>query len=638
MYLPKLIPYDVKKVTISSFKGMNKGKVTEENEFYDIMDLWGKQYPMLSSMPVRYRLDSIDTGKKAIGVFENRGIGIVCSNVFGSFIKYENEEIKLGFDEELSSANILNFNTKTLLIKGKGAYEFDPYTKSADIMGYTLKVDAAHDEPESVEATLRLSVVYEDNTPIGKFTLSTEDAEFPQDAALNDCFAKNLTYYRLIYKNTTIPENSIWQVQTSVRLRMEIAEGFRMFKTGDYVRLKGLKYWNWAIRSFDALDRFIRIEHIDSEGRYITEPVEIFEDMSIIMSERKYPSNDIVGYDHPIVDNAGNDLYMLEGEISSCMPELDFICANSNRVWACSNKNREIYSSEQGNARNWSVFEGLASDSYTVSVASPGDFTAAVNYLDTPVFFKENEMMIITGSRPSNYHVTAYNCRGVPKDSPMGVCVLNDTLYYKSHDGIYAYSGSRPECISKELDGEMTKLCHTIMYSEGDLLLVSGKKDEESCHYVYDTKKKLWYSYSSPETVGCLKYPDATLELCKRDSFTEIYTLFSGIPKDCGYKEGESVEKSWCFESGNIFYNTPDRKYISRIKLDTECSDSSQLLISYDGSSFEKVCDIPAHTRGKREIMLFPKPCGHFRIRVEGKGCFGLYTLTKEVEEVSEDG
>jgi hypothetical protein len=61
------------------------------------------------------------------------------------------------------------------------------------------------------------------------------------------------------------------------------------------------------------------------------------------------------------------------------------------------------------------VFDGLADDSYAVNVASSGDFTAAVSYLGYPIFFKEDKVYKVYGSKPSDYQVMSSASLGVKR-------------------------------------------------------------------------------------------------------------------------------------------------------------------------------------------------------------------------------
>ncbi|MBR5515571.1 MAG: hypothetical protein IKU52_05160 [Clostridia bacterium] len=640
MYLPKLIPYDVKERSVSEFKGINKRKYCGEKEFFDTLNMSSCEYPLLSTSPAAKILDSIkNPSGENVFLFNNKGKGILFQNKNSYTLNYKGiERGSLYFENPLTMANILNFNKKTLFVKGNNRYEFDIETGKVDQMGYTLNIQYPLVSSNQGRRTVKLSFVYEDFSEIGKFASSTETAAFPSDASVGDCFVKYLDFYRLVSKNSAQSTVGDWQLQTNLRLRIDIASDYRKFKEGDYIFLKGFKYWNWAIRELGMLERFVRIEKTDANGRYITEPIATSVEMFEILKQIDFPTNDIYGYSDPDIDNPGNELRILEGEISADMPQLDLIIGGANRVWGCSNTTGEIFASELGNSRNWKVYEGISSDSYAVSVGSSGDFTAAVSYLGTPVFFKEDQMIVINGSRPSSYSLSAYSYRGVSGDSPMGLCVVNDILYYKSYDGIYAYSGTRPVCVSQNLGDSIGGLSNVIMAGEGEYLFLFGKQNGEGVHYVYDTTRDIWHKYSRPETCGFIRYPDATLEYCIEEGNVTAYTLYKGIPGEYSVGEIKEENKKWYWESGDIYYNNTKQKYLGKLTLDTESSESCELYISYNGGEFKRIGRFPPHKRGNCNINVFAQRCDYFRIRMEGTGKFVLYSITNNMDEVSENG
>ncbi len=646
MYLPELNKRSIKKQRIDRFGGINRGKVIEEGMFSDALNLSSRFHPALAGMPRRYELDSHELESAGTPLFFLDGdiyhIAPTRSDITSVYSLYKGDSKLLSFEfsEGACLGNIASFNSKTLFIKKNKAYEFDASYPSVLTgffdMGYTLDVMPAHANSDYNERTLRLSVVYEDMTEVGNFSTGAENAEFPKNAEVGDMFARYLEYYRLIHKDSSDSAKNIWQPVTSVRLRLDIGDGYRRFKPGDYVRLSDLKYWNWAVRHLFALDRFVRIESVDDNKRFVTESFPVFEDMDKILSEMSYPTNDI-GYGDVIIDNPGNSLPLLSGSVSGCMPTMDFICTGANRVWGCSNDNREIYASELGNARNFCVFEGLSGDSYAVTVGSDGDFTACCNYLGSPVFFKENEMIVVTGSRPASFALNSYSGRGVPKHSPNGLCVTGDVLYYISSDGVYSYNGSSSVCISDDLGDCIGELRSAILFGDGDILYLSALREDKSVQYTYDIKRRIWHRADTERVIGFIKYPDAALAVCYNGKKASLVTLDRGIPRDYILTGAREIKYDWYWETGEISYST-DKKYLRKLTLDTSCEGESRLYISYDGDDFIETGSFPSHSRGSLRITVFPRRCDYFRLRMEGEGDMMLYAITRETEEVSENG
>ena len=648
MYLPSLNKHNVKRRVTDSFRGINKSAGCKEDCFYSTKALCSRLYPALSTEPTRYILDRINTGSVGRALFfMNKGIGYVTpyrSDIPDVYsLSYKGNKLTtFDFMENMSILNILSFNSKTLFVKQDYAYEFDPDfstpARALSKVGYTLNVQAAHTNPLYSEATLRLSLVYEDMTEIGSFSTGVENSDFPADAEVGDCYMRNAEYYRLIYKDSASPDKNIWQPIVSFRLRLNVGDGYRNFKAGDYVRLSYLKCWNWSVRTLANLNRFVRIDSVDDSKRYITEAIPVSEDTYLILQEISYPTNDI-GYGSPIINNVGNDLYILEGSVSACMPSMDMICTGANRVWGCSSDKGEIYASELGSHRNWSVFEGGSGDSYAVTVGSSGNFTACCSYLGTPIFFKENEMIVITGSRPASFTLNSYSVRGVATHSPEGLYVVGDTLYYMASDGVYAYNGASTTCISRDLGEDIKALSGAVFSGEGDILFICGELRGEWVRFSYDTVHRIWHSCPTDPVTTYLRFPDATLEVSKNGNDCVLTTMYNGIPSGYGSKDYiSSLEPVWSWESNDISYSTPDKKYLRRLSIDSSCDGESEIYISYDGDTPVHICSVPPHTRTSRRIHIFPRRCDHFRVICSGRGKMILYSVTKDVEEASENG
>lgn len=84
-----------------------------------------------------------------------------------------------------------------------------------------------------------------------------------------------------------------------------------------------------------------------------------------------------------------------------------------------------------------------------MTVGSDGDFTGASTCLGYVLFFKENCIHKLYGSKPSDFQLSAIRCRGVARNASRSLCVLNETLYYLSPDGVMAWDGSVPSKVSE---------------------------------------------------------------------------------------------------------------------------------------------------------------------------------------------
>ena len=81
-----------------------------------------------------------------------------------------------------------------------------------------------------------------------------------------------------------------------------------------------------------------------------------------------------------------------------------------------------------------------------------GAFTGAATCMGYALFFKENTLHKLYGSKPSDFQLSSLRCRGVARNAARSLCVLNETLYYLSPDGVMAWDGSIPAKVSAALD------------------------------------------------------------------------------------------------------------------------------------------------------------------------------------------
>lgn len=648
MRLPNLIPYKTKRILTAEFGGINRCGGAGENEFCDALGMCSSSFPALASAHPDMCIGSIAAGDgESLGFFENKGICHIRSGVDERSRIYTlyRKGVKLTtfeLDADVKRCNIINFNSKSYIFKNNLAYEYDPEyispIASVSRLGRDLTLTAAHSVPGVNDRPMCISLIYEDMTEIGSYSYGSADSAFPEDAAVGDCYRRGAEFFRLIYKDSGDDRSKDeWQNIVSIRLKLALGDGYRYFyKAGDMIALGDIKYWNWAVRELKDLSRTLRIQEMGENRELICEAMPVFDDMRYILEKRQYPANDIEGYNHPVIDNAGNALWVLEGNIKAMMPRLEFICRGANRLWGCDSQKGEIYSCELGNPRNWGSYEGLASDSYAATVGSKGDFTACCSYMGSPVFFKENEMILISGNKPSSFGLNSFSYRGVAKDSPDGVCVVQDTLYYRAYDGIYAYRGSRPVCVSRKLgEAEVTAMRNVILAAEGDMLHLSARIGDDWVHYVYDTLRDIWHKSRVSAQCGFLCYEDAALALCRTSEGVRIYTLDKGVPQGWEYCFGEAVsgDNSWYWQSADINYNTPMYKYISRIMIEASRGGECDLYISYDSGVFEHVKHFSRSERSLRQFTAEPRRCNSFRIMMKGRGDIVIYSMIKEIEE-----
>lgn len=318
------------------------------------------------------------------------------------------------------------------------------------------------------------------------------------------------------------------------------------------------------------------------------------------------------------------------------MPNLDFVTESGNRLWGCRYGTavngevvNEIYASKLGDFKNWNCFMGLSTDSYTASCGTDGQFTGAVTHLGYPLFFKETCMHKVYGNYPANYQIQTTTCRGVQRGSHRSLAIVNETLYYKSRNGICAYDGSLPAEVSYPL-GDVP-YSDAVGGAHGNKYYVSMKDTNNEWNlFVYDTAYGMWHK---EDGVHADAFCSCRGEMYYIDHDAgSIRTVFGS-----GTADTEPVE--WMAETGIIGTDYPDRKYISRIVVRMSLAFGSKVCFSieYDSSGeWEELFEMRGVRLRSFAIPVRPKRCDHLRLRIEGKGEAKIYSITKTVETGSD--
>ena len=312
------------------------------------------------------------------------------------------------------------------------------------------------------------------------------------------------------------------------------------------------------------------------------------------------------------------------------VPELDFVTECDNRVWGCSSKENVIYACKLGDPTNWFSYRGIAADSYAVTVGSDGAFTGAATCMGYALFFKENTLHKLYGSKPADFQLTSLRCRGVAKNAARSLCVLNETLYYLSPDGVMAWDGSIPVKVSGALDA--SRLAHAQNAVGGALdgryyLHVSRDGGGQARLLVYDTERGLW----SEEDVCSWDMASTGGQLYLWDG----QAMWAADPdREPDWKSTDGVEKKIRFEvtTGDIGLDGAEDRYLSRLtlRLDAVCSSTVEVLVSYDGGSWEPAADITAEKpHCSYDLSFAPRRHGTLRLRLKGTGQITLRSIAK---------
>lgn len=357
----------------------------------------------------------------------------------------------------------------------------------------------------------------------------------------------------------------------------------------------------------------------------------------------------------------GNDYFVIAGLINGLshtettnsawhltiqrkVPKMDYVCADDNRVWGCyygynadGDLVNEIYASKLGDPKNWSVYQALATDSYAVSCGVPGKFTGCITYQGYPHFFKENAIIKVYGSMPSEYQTYVTSCRGVQEGSFRSLAVVNEYLLYKSPSDVCVYDGSYPVSISQPLGRDRMFYAASAGGTLNKYYISMEDASGRYYYFVFDLQYNIW---EKEDPIRVEQFTSEENGQIYASTTTKIYGI--GANENVLFlnkKVGEEYVK-WYAETIDMGVDLPDYKTPRQFTIRAYIPAGSEirLQISYDGIPYEDIGTMRAPDEVVSQTFQFvPYRCDHYRLKISGHGPVRIYSLTTTYETDSEE-
>lgn len=609
MVLANRSPLQNSRSLIRAFGGLNETYGCTEAEYSKGVNFSSRNFPALSTRLPRRKVGEME---KVNGIYHLNGLLIVS----GKNLRYTpdgaGEKTKVLTDAVSDSKKMLvGIGTKILIFPDKLAY--DAAEHELTTLGAVWENGNGTVELSPCDAAGKTYQV----SRFGK----TEPAEptdgqaFLKVADMNDPWRSDsvLEVYSAVSGN--------WSAVTLDYCKISAAGIGKDFRTWDTITLSGTvakqaDQWEELDGEriiYEVADDWIRVKAMPGGSRFYGKLIQ-------------------TGTQASWVSLTGNNTKVYKAEknvrLERRIPDLDYLTECENRVWGCSSKENVIYGSKLGDPTNWFSYRGIAADSYAVTVGSDGVFTGAATCMGSALFFKENSLHKLYGSRPSDFQLSSLHCRGVAKNAAKSLCVLNETLYYLSTDGVMAWDGSLPTKVSNALDSSRLANAQSVAGGALDgryyLYLTRG---ENARMLVYDTERGLWQeedvcSEEMASTGGQLYLWDGN-------------SLWAADPsREPDWENTDGTETSIPFElvTGEIGQDKTEEQYLSRLtlRMDAEAQSKIEVSVSYDGGSWEKLATLASDRKRQCfDIPFVPRRCGTLRLRLSGTGQITLRSIAK---------
>lgn len=305
------------------------------------------------------------------------------------------------------------------------------------------------------------------------------------------------------------------------------------------------------------------------------------------------------------------------------VPDMDYVCANENRVWGC--KGDSIFASKLGDPYNWNAFENLSTSSFSVESGTAGEFTACVSFLGYPCFFKEDKIFKMYGTVPTNFQLMSSAVLGVMAGSHKSLAVAGETLFYLSKSGVMVYSGGMPRCISQNL-GDDARFSDAVGGSDGLNYYVSMKNGSgKTAFYCYNTTNGLWHK---EDGLACVQmaYKDG-IYAQTADGCVLLGNPHS-VPTGAVQESAVMSLAEFADYDGGSF----DAKHVQRVRARIEAEKGCEIvmLVKFDSGPWEEIDRIGPQDKDTNILSCPIRRCDHFRLRFKAKGQYRLYALEYE--------
>ena len=595
MILTKLKPPKISENSLSVFGGLDKTSSIEENCFEDTQNTTAEHFPLLSTRQKRISLCTFDERPSALHTVN--GITITIKNNL-----FHNGVLQFDGLSDTDKKQIISMGSMVIVFPD--GYYINTLTKDVDgvcsdkgFLGQKAKYDLQ---------VVSLIPCLIDKIPdtSEKRPIYAEDESLWLDTSV---VPNVLMQFSMIDRTWTPIESTHYCIKAD-----NVNYGFSV---GDNIEISGFR---------DELDGQNTI--INTGENYVIVRGTINNIYTVITTP-----------DHPIT-------------VERVLPVMDFVCQHQNRLFGCrygkNNKGEfvnEIYASKLGDPKNWNSFYGLSTDSYVASCGSDGAWTGIVSHMGYVVFFKEKCIHRLFGTKPSNFNLYQDEYPGVKNGSEKSLCLMNGTLLYHSENGIFAYTGSAPFCVSEAFGDEKFSNASAAILKNIYYISMLDKSGEKQL-FTFDTEKNIWHREDSTD-YSLLSYLDGNIIGVKENggSFGLDLLRSDKIPQSCQslFSQTLSIEDDfeWFAQSGKLSLSVDNRKYLKKLKIrfETEAESTVSIFLQLDSSGiWEQYGSFSTEKLTPFVLEIVPKRCDHFNIRICGNGECKIYSLTKVIEHASE--
>ena len=288
------------------------------------------------------------------------------------------------------------------------------------------------------------------------------------------------------------------------------------------------------------------------------------------------------------------------------IPYMTRLAIHKGRLWGANPNGEYVYASALGELFEFNRFENLSGDSVFLESSSQGGYPGVISCGDALVTLKKNELEAIYGDLPNEFAAgksySGYGCCDINS-----CVVIDNVLYYLGFGGFYAWSGSRPVLISKNLSKVYVS---AFAYSDGREYHASAKDEAGNTeNLVFDTERGLWHIEDSSGISGFFRQDDKCFILTSG----QIWQIGSG---------SEIVD--WYADSVKFFCDDYELDRVNELWVSAKLAKGAELCIYVRCEEGEwKKCACMTGSSGERKVYRAPVRLGEgnsWQYRLAGSG------------------
>lgn len=606
MYLPYIQGRDPEKKIIDTFGGLNRSYSASDNEFADMENMSGRDFPYLVTREGREELtnltddgnvlDIIITDNERRGSYE-RGTGVdVLDNVpvtigdsaaeIEPHFAYYNNGVKADVAQDILLTLSNDDDTQLRYPIGAGGIRgLVHFGNNAISYPFPNVINMA--DKDDAERRIALSEEVDGYSPGGGSSTDGEQYfKLIKSSTAATGYADN--GYRIAIKSYDSGSNRASSLYKNL---WNYASGSSShFAKGSRLRIETYENGNTITGDLGASFFVIISGYVSGNTAYIY--LKAYDKTGA-------PATDIneFGYAYKGTINNGDGVL-----ITKLLVDANLLEVHQNRLWGTDTLGTSLYCSNATDFRDWEIDGTNAGGGY-VDVPENSPWTAIKEYNGYLYAFKENKMYKIVGNTSLDYAAVTVCDIGCINHEAVTIC--DSVMYFLSRDGIYAFTGNLPVKVSEAL---ATDYVWGRFASHGSKMYCSlDKADGETEFITYDTSTRLWHKEDDLKVRSFVDYTDG------------LYALSED--RVCYKLEGGSIDTDTPFSvTTKKYFYTFDQKSVTSafLWLDMSVGATVQVEIAYDGGEFT-VCGVFTNRRLKY-IPIRLRYCDEFQIRISGTG------------------